>query len=415
VKHLIWAAAVLAAFLLGLYLGPALWEEPQALWERPQALWERPQALWERPQALWEEPQALWEREAGRLGTESAPDREVATADPRQSQSMEPWQRSLPAQLQSRAAGELSESVWHTALDQLDALARSGDHGATAAMQQHLLERIRDRAQAGDPALAGVLLDAYLGRNPHDPDAYLLNADLQQMQGRSLEALSPLLDLLAFADDPEVVARARDKLRLLAGVRETQLLNSGDMAGLLRLFEDLTARDPGFDGHRLRLAHWLLRAGRAAQAERVLAETGTVGVDPESREDLAAEIQLARTGLPFQRRDGAMHVKARLAGQPLELLVDTGATVTAISRAGVAALGARPTGQWVQVQTAGGVIDSEVHRVKDLEIGALRLDSLSVLVLDGPLPRGVDGLLGMDVLRRFPGEPGTGLPAPASH
>jgi predicted aspartyl protease len=67
------------------------------------------------------------------------------------------------------------------------------------------------------------------------------------------------------------------------------------------------------------------------------------------------------------------------------------------------------------VQTAGGVIESEVHRVTDLEIGALRLDSLSVLVLDGPLPRGVDGLLGMDVLSRFPGEPGTGLPAPASH
>jgi clan AA aspartic protease (TIGR02281 family) len=158
----------------------------------------------------------------------------------------------------------------------------------------------------------------------------------------------------------------------------------------------------------------LLRAGRAEQAERVLAETGTVGVDPETREDLAAQIQLARTGLPFQRRDGALHVNARLAGRPLELLVDTGATVTAISRAGVAALGARPTGQWVQVQTAGGVIESEVHRVTDLEIGALHLDSLTVLVLDGPLPRDVDGLLGMDVLSRFAGEPAIGVPAPDS-
>jgi clan AA aspartic protease (TIGR02281 family) len=387
-KHLIWAAAALAAFLLGVYLGPALWERPQLLWERSRA------------------------SEAGLTGTEPAPDRELPTADPRQ--SLAPWQRSLPAQLQRRGAGELTESIWHSALDRLDELARSGDNLATAAMQQYLLERIRDDAQAGTPAFAGVLLDAYLDRNPHDPEAYLLDADLQQMQGRALEALSPLLDLLAFADDPEVVGRARDKLRLLVSVQETQLVNSGDTAGLIRLFDDLAARDPGFDGHRLRLAHWLLRAGRAEQAERVLAETGTVGVDPETREDLAAQIQLARTGLPFQRRDGALHVNARLAGRPLELLVDTGATVTAISRAGVAALGARPTGQWVQVQTAGGVIESEVHRVTDLEIGALHLDSLTVLVLDGPLPRDVDGLLGMDVLSRFAGEPAIGVPAPDS-
>ena len=305
-----------------------------------------------------------------------------------------------------------SDQTWHASLDQLDDLARGGDLEAAAALQKRLLDAILERARDGDAATARALLEAYLARNPHDPQAHLLDSDLRQMQGRAREALNPLLALLGFADDPDVIELARDKLRLLVGVQETQLANAGDVAALVRLFEDLTLRDPTFDGHRLRLARWLLQAGRVAEAERVLAETGTAGVDPEARDDLAAEIRLARTGLPLERRGGALHVNARVAGKPLRLLVDTGATVTAITRAGARGLGSVPTGERVRVSTAGGVVESEVHHVRDLEVGDLHLDSLSVLVLDGPLPQGVDGLLGMDVLARFPGVPGTGVSMP---
>jgi clan AA aspartic protease (TIGR02281 family) len=373
VKHLIWAAAVAAAFVLGYLLGdPGVWQE------------------------------------ARRMAAAAAPEAGVATdgaAGP--AGAAELPRLGLPAE------GTTGDAAWRAGLDELDRIYRSGDQAAAAGLQDRLLRALLDRARDGEVAAARRLLTDYLARNPHDPEAHLLGSDLLQMQGRPREALNPLFDLLAFASDPDVVAEARERLQLIVTVQETQLGNSGDLGALVRLFEELTLRDPGYDGHRLRLAHWLLRAGRLDEAEAVLAQTGSAGADPEVREELLARLQVARTGLPLERYGNTLHVNARLGGAPLRLLVDTGASTTAISRARADDVGAVPTGQRVRVRTAGGVVESEVHRVHGLAVGGVELDSLSVLVLDGPLPQGVDGLLGMDVLERFGGVPGTTLPLPA--
>ncbi len=319
---------------------------------------------------------------------------------------------TVPADARASAGRAPSASDWTASLDRLDELTRSGESAAAVALSGRLLGDLQRLARDGEVGRADHLLGAYLERNPQDPDAYLLESDLRQMQGRQAAALAPLLDLLEFADDPAVVARARDRLALLVNAREAQLANTGDVAALIRLFQDLSQRDPGFDGHRLRLVHWLLQAGRVDDAEQVLAETGTAGVDPREREDLAEQVRAARSGLPLERRDdGSWHVRARMGGAPLDLLVDTGATTTAISRARADAMAAEPTGVRVKVRTANGVVESEVHRVSPVDIGGVHLDSLNVLVLDGPLPKGADGLLGMDVLSRFPAIPGVGTAA----
>ncbi|MEQ8861095.1 MAG: retropepsin-like aspartic protease [Pseudomonadales bacterium] len=301
-----------------------------------------------------------------------------------------------------------ARAVWPQALARLDDLTRRGESTAAAALAGRLLDEVLTLARSGDSAAARSQFDAYLARHPFDGAAHLLDSDLWQMQGRQDDALGPLLTLLEFADEPALIRQARDRLALLVNVRETELANRADVPGLIRYFEDLSRRDPGFDGHRLRLAHWQLRAGRLDEAALTLAETGSVGVDPRTREDLAAALVLARTGLPLEAQPGsagpasALHVRAMAQGAPLRLLVDTGATTTALSRARADALGAKPSGRWVKVRTAGGVVDAELLRLRDVEIGALRIDSLEVLVLDEALPDGVDGLLGMDVLGRFP-------------
>lgn len=377
-KHLIWAAAAVGAFLVGLYLGqdPGLgisWSSQREAVDPPRQ----------------------------RLSGNAEPAGRDRLALPRQAPDAS---AGGPGRGAPEETGKLSATTWLAALDRLDRLARGGA-GRAAALRARLLDFVGDTARGGEVGGALALLDAYLERNPHDPDAHMLASDLRQMQGRSEAALTPLLDLLGFADDPAVVSRARDKLALLVNAREAHLANTGDISSLIRLFEMLARRDPAFDGHRLRLARWQLRAGRVSEAEDTLAETGTAGVDPQDREDLAAEIRLARASLPLERRDGALHVHARMAGQPLTMLVDTGATTTALSRSGAARLGAKPTGRRVRVRTANGVVESEEHRIANVEIGPLRLESLNVLVLEGPLPQDVDGLLGMDVLSRFPREP----------
>lgn len=272
-----------------------------------------------------------------------------------------------------------------------------------AALRQAFFETLLQEARAGRARQAQAQLQEYLTIEPLDAEALLLAADLQQMSGQGLAAIDQLLALLPLAADAEVIARARQRLALLAGVHESQLANRGDVAGLIRFYEHLAERDPGYDGHRLDLVRWLLRAGRTSEAERVLLQTGTAGVDPQARADLEAEVRLARTGLPLERTGEALHVRASRHGEPLRLLLDTGATTTVFGRDRARALAATPTGDRVRVRTAGGVVEAELHLVRDLQVGALHLATLPVLVLDHPLPDGVDGLLGMDVIGRFGG------------
>jgi len=82
----------------------------------------------------------------------------------------------------------------------------------------------------------------------------------------------------------------------------------------------------------------------------------------------------------------------------------------------VAALGGEPTGRSVLVRTAGGTVTAELHRIRGLRVGELELPALDVLALEH-VPPGVEGLLGMDVLGRFPGLGGPrgplGTPAPS--
>jgi len=366
-RHLPWLAAVLAAFAVGVVVGARLSETPPASTGPAQVL---------------------------------QPDVAVRPALP-----------AVPAGTAALRPGAEATSRpddWNARLEELDALARTADAAAVEALGGVLLDDVLGLARAGEVRRAAERLDAYLARNPHDGRAHLLDSDLRQMRGNTDGALAPLFEVLAFADAPALVDEARERLQLLVNVRESRLAARGDLAGLIRFLERVSAGDPRFDGHRLRLARWQLRAGRLEAAARTLAETGSAGIVPQARDDLAAAVALAREGLPFEREAGAdgntsaLHVRVKTRAGALRLLVDTGATNTVISRRRAEALGSRGTGQWVQVRTAGGPVTAEVHRLQQVEIGALRLAALEVLVLDEALPGDVDGLLGMDVLGRLP-------------
>jgi clan AA aspartic protease (TIGR02281 family) len=367
-RHLPWAAATLAAFLLGWFVGRSPSPSPGP------------------------DPGNI---EAAHLRQAPAP-------------LIVPV-RSAPAADAAASSAPRPPDDPATALDRLNRLHRSGDLRAAETLRQRLLEQVLDTARAGRARMAQASLADYREAYPFDADAMLLESDLRQMDGRPLAAMDSLLALLQTTAEADAAGRARERLALLVGVHESQLASRGDQAGLIRFFENLAERDPAHDGHRLALARWLLRAGRAADAERVLVQTGVAGVDPEARADLAEEVRLARSGLPLEHGADAVHVQANQHGRSVRLLVDTGATHTVLGRDRASALAASPTGERVQVRTAAGVVEAEIHLVRDLQIGALHLDTLPVLVFDHALPDGVDGLLGMDVISRFGGAGRAGL------
>lgn len=94
--------------------------------------------------------------------------------------------------------------------------------------------------------------------------------------------------------------------------------------------------------------------------------------------------------------DGHYHWRGTLAGQPVEFLVDTGATATAIPLALAQRLGLPVVGS-VQSMTAGGLVTGSIV-VADLALeGGVRAERLRIAAL----PRLTAPLLGMDVLGRL--------------
>jgi hypothetical protein len=263
----------------------------------------------------------------------------------------------------------------------------------------------------GRPREAMRLVEDYLAASPGEAQALFLLSDLRQMTGDVEGALDPLFEILRFPPTPEVAARARQRLDLLINAREQQLINTGDLAGLVAYFEALVLADPSWDGYRLRLARWLARSGNLDAAAGLIREVGVVGTTQEQIDQLAGEIELARTSLPVEQDGPAMFTRGRAAGAAasanVRFLVDTGATMSGLAESRLRVLGAVRVRESVSVHTANGVAQLPVYRLQALTLGPVRLEDLEVLGFDH-LPRDADGLLGMDVLGRLSGGlPGT--------
>ncbi len=95
--------------------------------------------------------------------------------------------------------------------------------------------------------------------------------------------------------------------------------------------------------------------------------------------------------------DGHYHWPGRINGRPVDFLVDTGATSTAISTALARELQLDALGP-VQSNTAGGVVSGQVVRADVALDGGVAAQRLHITALPG---LGERPLLGMDVLGRL--------------
>lgn len=313
-----------------------------------------------------------------------------------------PTPQALPAAAAARPPGGADT---HAAV-----LPAATEPGAAASAVE-LLARAEGLVREGRPHEALAVLATYLqgaadeSSEQHSRALFLLS-DLRQMTGEVELALAPLFEILRYPPSQATADRARQRLNLLVNAREQQLINADDLVGLVSYFEYLVSEDPGFDGHRLKLARWLLKSGEVEAAARVARETGLIGVQQAEIDALENEIRLARTALPVEREAGAMYTAATALGdgqrRQFRFLIDTGATMTGLAESRLQTLGASLIEQGIRVQTANGVVELPVYRLRELRVGALVLEDLAVLGF-ADLPRGADGILGMDVLSRLGG------------
>jgi aspartyl protease family protein len=151
-----------------------------------------------------------------------------------------------------------------------------------------------------------------------------------------------------------------------------------------------------------------LREGDSAAGVRLLSASGSEAVleigGERRRAGVSDRIAGAYTA-PEKRsvtvsRDERMQYRtsATINGRRMEVLIDTGANVVAMSRQHAAALGIdASSGQPTRVETAGSTVPGHLVTLNSVAVGGIRVDNVQATVVDSDFPRTV--LLGMSYLR----------------
>lgn len=120
----------------------------------------------------------------------------------------------------------------------------------------------------------------------------------------------------------------------------------------------------------------------------------TLYFSERSRPGISADgaLLLPRDASGHYRLEGAIN------GQPVQLLLDTGATLISLPQSVADRLGIHPTGQ-TRVSTAAGTVLVGTGHIDSLEMGPLTLYDLAVFI--NPAQDGQQVLVGMNALARL--------------
>jgi aspartyl protease family protein len=123
------------------------------------------------------------------------------------------------------------------------------------------------------------------------------------------------------------------------------------------------------------------------------------------------DLALPQIGLPEQRvtggetriemsNDGHFWLQASINGQTRRFLVDTGATLTALSEstAQAAQVAAQPLRQSVLMRTANGTVEADLARIDELRFGNVVARDLDAVIAPG---LGETNVIGMNLLSRL--------------
>lgn len=113
-----------------------------------------------------------------------------------------------------------------------------------------------------------------------------------------------------------------------------------------------------------------------------------------------AEI-VGRETVIAMRADGHFWVQAQLNGQPVDFLVDTGATYTGVSKRVAERVGLRPdaAGDGVILETANGAIVARMAVADTLRFGGIDANALPMAI--GPNGEVETNVIGMNLLSRL--------------
>lgn len=206
-----------------------------------------------------------------------------------------------------------------------------------------------------------------------------------------------------------------------SGYLRAEYEKNDDLLSIKIMYQRLADLHPHFSLFQLELARTHTRLDDYPAAQNIYA---TLRYDPEFGE--IAQYALARMkDLESTQRDiasapsstentlvkdivvpliavgNSFLIDASIERQGSRLLLDTGASITALSSELIRRLNLEPTGKSIQLSTANGLTIAKLYQVNSLSLGRLTLQNMIIAEIDLGQRREFDGLLGTDALNEF--------------
>jgi predicted aspartyl protease len=274
----------------------------------------------------------------------------------------------------------LSAGQFDDAVGYYEALARRADEAGAQLARQQLLGHARELLGQQRYVPAEALLQRLLVAAWRDVEVRALLAEVSYSMGDGRAAIDRLYEARGHAWDPETRSRLTRRIRVLASGEAKVLHDGGDQAGLLELYQHLTQLEPDHAEYFIGLAgaqHALGDTGAALRSLQLVAHDPVHGAQVTSmlvqlqhsladRTDEAAAPAAGVAGIPLQRRGNHFLVEAAPGrGRSLNLLIDTGASMTIVTPAALGQRGIRysDTGRTGVFSTANGRVRAPIYRI----------------------------------------------------
>ncbi len=288
------------------------------------------------------------------------------------------------------------------------------DEITAAQFRNDILEYLRAGLASGDTSAVMGLIDLYLSRYYEDTDVLLLLAEFQWQQGYADEAARVFQQAFIYAYQPHQKQQVSDFFAAFVNTVDTSFSHQQRWLELQAFYELLLSIDLGGPSYDWRRANLYLQTGDKSLAREVLQQLQDEGYYPDETKELLLALQRDNSGdylaprqesIALVRRGNHYLVKVVLNNNvEATLMIDTGASVTSLSADSFTSLSEEVNLDYIGPRlfnTANGVTQGDVYSAASLSLGKQLLNDVGVAVLDFQSQTGVDGLLGMNVLKNF--------------
>ncbi len=292
-------------------------------------------------------------------------------------------------------------------------------------LRQQVLKELKRLSEVRNNADFAALIESYLSIHYDDIDALLLLADFHQNKGNYLEVVNVYLLAKTYAYSPADELRVANRFNHFVEKIDSFYTTQKTWRPLLDLYSHISTSGlitPALQ-YQQAIAH--LRSGEkffAIEQLNQLLNDSEVGEAAEiALSNLSGTNNLPRTtDTPDTNTspgfDSATEIKLQKSGNQylvklansrqdsVQLLIDTGASMTAMSRASFDVLNANGDAveqEQREFNTAAGVIIGTVFSVPELVLGPYPLIDTQIAVIDFDPQRNIGGLLGMNILDQF--------------